>query len=113
VVQRSPHGNAGHHGNAALLGGRDQALHGNLPVLALGYCRRQRQDEDVGIAQTSRFASIAGRNRIKQNGGTNLFTHRRARLANYSPDFKTRVPPAVCRQRLKVGDVHAGPRICL
>jgi hypothetical protein len=43
-----------------------------------------------------------------KNGGTNLFA-RRARLASYSPDFKTRVPPAACRQRLKLGDAHAGP----
>ena len=50
VVQRPQHGNAGHHNNAALLGGRDQTFHGNLPVLALGLGRRQRKDINASIA---------------------------------------------------------------
>ena len=77
-------------------------------MLALGFGPWQRKDINAGIAEGSKLAAVAGRNRIKKNGGTNLFA-RRARLANYSPDFKTRVPPAACRRRLKVGDVHAGP----
>jgi hypothetical protein len=35
VVQRPQHGNAGHHNNAALLGGTDRAFDSNLPTLAL------------------------------------------------------------------------------
>jgi hypothetical protein len=43
VVQRPQHGDVGHHNNAALLGGRDQAFHGNLPMLALGLGRAVAQ----------------------------------------------------------------------
>jgi hypothetical protein len=64
VVQCPRHGNAGHHDNAALLGGRDQAFHGNLPVLALGFRRWQRKDISAGVAEGSEFAAIAGRDRI-------------------------------------------------
>jgi hypothetical protein len=65
-----------------------------------GYKRRHRGGFEVRHRRRSESD--------QKNGGTNLFA-RRARLANYSPDFKTKEPPAACRQRLKVGDVHAGP----
>jgi hypothetical protein len=50
----------------------------------------------------------------QKNGGTNLFA-RRARLANCSPDFKTKVPPAARRSlsaqhRLQRGHI-VGERI--
>ena len=69
------------------------------PAAAQGYKRQHR----VGFEVRHRRRSESD----QKNGGTNLFA-RRARLANYSPDFKTRVPPAACRQRLKVGDVACG-----
>jgi hypothetical protein len=37
----------------------------------------------------------------QKNGETNLFS-RRARLANYLPAFKPKMPLATCRKRLKV-----------
>lgn len=58
--------NVGHHDNAAVLGCRDQEFHGNLPMLALRRCGRQRHDENAGIAQASKFTAIAGRNHIKK-----------------------------------------------
>jgi hypothetical protein len=50
VVQRPQHGNAGHHDNAARLGGRDQKFHCDLPTLALGFGRRQCKDINASIA---------------------------------------------------------------
>jgi hypothetical protein len=41
----------------------------NLPMLTLGLGRRQRQDEDTGIAQASKFTAVAGRDRIKKMAG--------------------------------------------
>jgi hypothetical protein len=58
VVQRPQHGNAGHHDNAALLGGRDR---GNLPVLALGFCRWQRKDINARIGEGSNSAISSSR----------------------------------------------------
>jgi hypothetical protein len=108
VVQRPQHGNAGYHDNAALLGGRDQKFHCDLPMLALGFGRRQRKDINAGIAEGSEFATIASRDWIKKMAGPTCLPAERAWQIT-SPDFKTKVPPAACRQRLKVGDVHAGP----
>jgi hypothetical protein len=39
VVQCPQHGDVRHHDNAALLGGRDRAFHGNFAMLALGFRR--------------------------------------------------------------------------
>ena len=69
MVQRPQHGNAGHHNNAALLGGRDQAFHSNLPVVALGLGRRQREDMNASITEGSEFAAIADRDRIVKLAG--------------------------------------------
>jgi hypothetical protein len=69
VIQRPQHGNVRHHDNAAVLGCRDQEFHGNLPMLALRRCGRQRHDENAGIAQASKFTAIAGRKRIKKMAG--------------------------------------------
>ena len=49
-VQGPQHGDVGHHNNAALLGGRDQKFHCDLPMLALGFGRRQRKDINASIA---------------------------------------------------------------
>ena len=48
------HGDVGHHNNAALLGGRDQKFHCDLPMLALGFGRRQREDINASIAEISK-----------------------------------------------------------
>ena len=67
MVQRPQHGNAGHHNNAALLGGRDQAFHSK--VVALGLGRRQREDMNASITEGSEFAAIADRDRIVKLAG--------------------------------------------
>jgi hypothetical protein len=95
VVQRPQHGNAGHHNNAALFGGRDQKFHCDLPMLALGFGRRRK---DINASMGSKFATAASRNRIKKMAGPTRLP-RRALLANYSPDFKNKgaarsLPPA-------------------
>ena len=59
----------GHRNNAALLGGKDQNFHGNLPVLALGFGRWQRKDINAGVAEASKFAAIAGWDRIVKLAG--------------------------------------------
>ena len=96
MVQPPQHGNAGHHNNAAVFGGRDQKFHCDLPMLALGFGRRQRKD--INASMGSKFATVAGRNRIKKMAGPTRLP-RRARLPNYSPDFKNKgtarsLPPA-------------------
>ena len=78
MVQRPQHGNAGHHNNAALLGGRDQKFHCYLPMLAFGFGRRQGKDINAGIAQGSKFATVAGRNRIKKMAGPTCLPAERA-----------------------------------
>jgi hypothetical protein len=50
VVQRPQHGDVGHHNNAALFGGRDQKFHCDLPMLALGFGRRERKNINASIA---------------------------------------------------------------
>jgi hypothetical protein len=49
----------GHHSNAALLGGRDQKFHCDLPMLAFGFGRRQGKDINVSIAYGSKFATAS------------------------------------------------------
>ena len=77
-VQGPQHGDLGHHNNAALLGRRDQTFHDNLPVLALGFGRRQRKDMNASIAYGSKFATVAGRNRIKKMAGPTCLPAERA-----------------------------------
>ena len=59
MVQRPQHGDVGQHDDSASLGGGDQGIPWQLPMLALGFGRRQRQDVDTGIAQASKFAAIS------------------------------------------------------
>jgi hypothetical protein len=82
-------------------------------MLALRYRRRQCQDVDTGIAQGSEFTAIAGRDRIKKKmaGPTCLPADVPDKLLTGIQNKAA--APAACRQRLKVGDVHTGPPICL
>ena len=89
MVQRPQHGNAGHHNNAAPLGGRDQTFHGDLPMLALGFGRRQRKDINASIAESSKFATVGGRDWIKKMAGpTGLPAERAWQIM--LPDFNTK-----------------------
>ena len=76
MVQSPQHGNAGHHNNAALFGGSDQKFRCDLPMLALGFGRRQRKD--INASMGSKFATVAGRNRIKKMAGPTCLPAERA-----------------------------------
>jgi hypothetical protein len=47
-------------------------------MLALGFGRRQRKDINAGIAQGSKFASVAGQNRLKKMAGPTCLPAERA-----------------------------------
>jgi hypothetical protein len=112
VVQRPQHGNAGHHNNAALLGGRDQKFHGNLPMLALGFGRWQRKDINAGVAEGSEFATVAGLDWIKKMAGPTCLPAERAWQITH------RISKQRCRRSLppaakSLGRGMQAPQICL
>ena len=111
VIQRPQYGNAGHHDNAALLGGRDQAFHRNLPMLTLRIGRRQRKNINARVAEGSEFAAIAGWNRIVKLAGPAFLVT--AGPAQGAHQISKKVPPATCRWRLKVWGRACRARIML
>jgi hypothetical protein len=113
VVQRPQHGNAGHHNNAALFGGRDQAFHGNLPMLALGFGRWQRKDINAGVAEGSEFATVAGRNRIKKMAGPTCLPAERAWQITLLTGFQNKAAARSLLPAAKSWERACRPRICL
>jgi hypothetical protein len=82
-------------------------------MLPPGFGRRQHQHVDTGIAQASKFADIAGRDRIVKLAGPAPFYRRLAPRKVLLIRFQKKVPPAACRRQLKVYGTDMQARLML